>query len=49
MGSIAVLMARGQIKATGCFVPGLVEPTEEFIKQEVAMGQNVEITRTALL
>jgi saccharopine dehydrogenase-like NADP-dependent oxidoreductase len=49
MGSVAVLMARGQIKATGCFLPGLVEPTEEFIKQEVAMGQNVEITKTTIM
>jgi hypothetical protein len=46
LGTVAVLMARGLIKATGCFPPGLVEPTEEFIKQEVAMGQNVEITKT---
>jgi len=49
MGSVAVLMARGQIKATGCFLPGLVEPTEEFIKQEVTMGQNVEITKTTIM
>jgi saccharopine dehydrogenase-like NADP-dependent oxidoreductase len=49
MGTVAVLMARGQIKEKGCFLPGLVEPTEEFIKQEVAMGQNVEITETIIL
>ena len=49
MGTAAVLMARGLIKATGCFPPGVVEPTEEFIKQEVAMGQNVEITKTVIL
>ena len=49
LGTVAVLMARGLIQATGCFPPGLVEPTEEFIKQEVAMGQNVEITRTILM
>ena len=49
LGTVAVLMARGLIKATGCFPPGLVEPTEEFIKQEVAMGQNVEITKTIIL
>lgn len=49
MGTVAVLMARKQIKATGCFLPGLVEPTEEFVKQEVAMGQNVEIARTVIL
>ena len=49
MGTIAVLIARKQLKATGCFLPGVVEPTEEFIKQEVAMGQNVEITKTVLL
>jgi hypothetical protein len=49
MGTAAVLIARKQIKATGCFLPGLVEPTEEFVKQEVAMGQNVEIARTVIL
>lgn len=49
MGTIAVLMARGQVKTKGCFLPGLVEPTEEFIRQEVAMGQNVEITKTIIL
>ena len=48
MGTAAVLMARKQIKATGCFLPGLVEPTEEFVKQEVAMGQNVEIAKTVI-
>ena len=41
-------MARGKIKATGVFGPGIVEPTEEFIKQEVAMGQNVEISKTTI-
>ena len=49
MGTIAVLMARGKIKETGVFGPGAVEPPEEFIKQEVAMGQNVEITKTIIL
>ena len=49
MGTAAVLMARGLIKEKGCFLPGLVEPTEEFIKQEVAMGQNVEITKTLIM
>ena len=49
MGTVAVLMARGQIKEKGCYLPGLVEPTEEFIKQEVGMGQNVEITKTIIL
>jgi saccharopine dehydrogenase-like NADP-dependent oxidoreductase len=49
LGTVAVLLARGQIKAKGCFLPGLVEPAEEFIKQEVAMGQNVEITKTTIL
>lgn len=49
LGTTAVLLARGLIKAKGCFPPGVVEPTEEFIKQEVAMGQNVEITKTILL
>ncbi len=49
LGTIAVLMARKQLNATGCFLPGLVEPTEEFIKQEVAMGQNVEITKTTIM
>lgn len=49
LGTTAVLLARRQIKATGCFLPGLVEPTEEFIRQEVAMGQNVEITKTIKL
>lgn len=49
MGSVAVLMARGQIKTPGCFLPGFVEPTEEYIKQEVAMGQNIEITETKIL
>ena len=49
MGTVAVLMARGLIKEKGCFLPGLVEPTEEFIKQEVAMGQNVEITKTIIM
>jgi len=49
IGTVAVLMARGKIKATGVFGPGIVEPTEEFIKQEVDMGQNVEITKTIIL
>ncbi len=49
MGTVAVLMARGLIKQTGCFPPGVVEPTEDFIKQEVAMGQNVDITKTIIL
>lgn len=49
LGTVAVLMARGSIKARGCFLPGLVEPTEEFIKQEVAMGQCVEITKTVIV
>jgi saccharopine dehydrogenase-like NADP-dependent oxidoreductase len=49
MGTVAVLIAKGLIKETGCFPPGLVEPTEEFIKQEVVMGQNVEITKTIIL
>jgi hypothetical protein len=49
MGTVAVLMSRGLIKEKGCFLPGLVEPTEEFIKQEVAMGQNVEITKTVIM
>lgn len=46
IGTLAVLLTRGLLKAKGCFLPGLVEPTEEFIKQEVAMGQHVEITKT---
>jgi saccharopine dehydrogenase-like NADP-dependent oxidoreductase len=49
LGTVAVLLAKGQIKAKGCFLPGLVEPADEFIKQEVAMGQNVEITKTRIL
>lgn len=49
MGTVAVLMSRELIKEKGCFLPGLVEPTEEFIKQEVAMGQNVEITKTVIM
>ena len=49
MGTVAVLMAKGKIKATGVYGPGVVEPTEEFIKQEVAMGQNVEISKTIIL
>jgi saccharopine dehydrogenase-like NADP-dependent oxidoreductase len=49
MGTTAVLMAKGRIKAKGVFGPGIVEPTEEFIKQEVTMGQNVEIARTIIL
>lgn len=48
MGTATVLMAKGKIKATGVFGPGIVEPTEEFIKQEVAMGQNVEISKTII-
>lgn len=48
MGTVAVLMARGKIEAEGVFGPGFVEPTEEFIKQEVAMGQFVEISRTVI-
>lgn len=48
MGTVAVLMAREKIKATGVFGPGFVEPTEEFIKQEMAMGQNVEISKTII-
>jgi saccharopine dehydrogenase-like NADP-dependent oxidoreductase len=49
LGSIAVLIAKGKIKAKGVFGPGVVEPTEEFMKQEVAMGQNIEITRTIVM
>lgn len=49
MGTVAVLMAKGKIKATGVYGPGVVEPPEEFIKQEAAMGQNVEITQTIIL
>jgi len=49
MGTIAVLLARGKIKAKGVYGPGVVEPTEEFIKQEVSMGQNVEISKTVIL
>ena len=48
MGTVAVLMSKGKIKATGVYGPGVVEPTEEFIKQEVAMGQNVEISKTII-
>jgi len=33
-------MAKGKIGVTGGFSPGFVEPTEEFIKKEIAMGQN---------
>jgi saccharopine dehydrogenase-like NADP-dependent oxidoreductase len=49
IGTVAVLMARGKIKATGVYGPGVVEPAEEFIKQEVAMGQNVEIAKAIKL
>ncbi len=49
LGTLGVLIARGKIQAKGVFGPGVVEPTEEFIKQEVAMGQNVEITRTIVM
>jgi saccharopine dehydrogenase-like NADP-dependent oxidoreductase len=49
MGTVAVLLARGKIKAKGVYGPGVVEPTEEFIKQEVSMGQNVEISKTVIL
>jgi saccharopine dehydrogenase-like NADP-dependent oxidoreductase len=49
MGTVAVLMAKGLIKAKGLFLPGLVEPTEEYVNQEVAMGQDVEITKTIRL
>ncbi len=49
MGTVAVLMARGKITAAGVFGPGVVEPTEEFINQEVTMGQNVEVTKTLIL
>ena len=33
-------MAKGKIGVTGGFSPGFVEPTEEFIKRKIAMGQN---------
>lgn len=49
MGSVAVLMARGQIKAKGSFFPEFTVPSEEFLKQEASMGINVEITKTVIL
>ena len=38
----------GRLKQPDVLPPGLVEPTEEFIKQKAAMGQSVEITKTVL-
>lgn len=49
MGSLAVLIARGQIKSTGAFLPETVVPAKEFLDQEASMGINVEITKTEIL
>jgi len=49
MGSAAVLLARGQIKAKGVFFPDFTIPAKEFLEQEAASGMNVEITKTAIL
>ena len=49
MGSAAVLLARGKIKAKGAFLPAFTIPAEEFLKQETSMGMNVEITKTVVL
>ena len=49
MGSLAVLVARGQITSRGVFLPEAVVPAKEFLDQEVSMGLNVEITQTEIL
>lgn len=49
MGSLAVLMARGQIKRSGAFLPEAVVPAKEYLDQEVSMGIRVEITKTEIL
>ena len=49
MGSVAVLMARGQIKAKGAFLPAFTVPSAEFLKQEASMGISIEITKTEIL
>lgn len=49
MGSVAVLMARKQIKERGVFLPEFAVPSKEFLEQEVSAGVNVEITRTEIL
>lgn len=49
LSSVAILILKGLVKEKGVFVPGLVEPPEEFIKQEVAMGQSCEISKTIIL
>lgn len=48
MGSVAVLMARGQIKERGVFFPELVVPDKEFFKQEVSAGMNIEVSKTVI-
>ena len=47
--SVAILILKGLIKERGVFVPGLVEPPEEFIKQEVSMGQSFAASETLLM
>lgn len=49
MGSVAVLMARGQIKEKGVFLPAFTVPTKEFLEQEAFMGTSVEITKIVIL
>lgn len=49
MGSLAVLIGRGQIRSSGAFLPEAVVPAKEFLDQEVSMGLNVEVTRTEIL
>jgi saccharopine dehydrogenase-like NADP-dependent oxidoreductase len=45
MGSVAVLIARDQIDYRGVYLPEFTVPSETFLKQEVAMGMNVEVTK----
>ena len=47
--SVAILILKGLIKERGVFVPGLVEPPEEFIKQEVSMGISFAASETLLM
>jgi saccharopine dehydrogenase-like NADP-dependent oxidoreductase len=49
MGSVAVLMAQGKVKPKGVFLPSFSVPSDEFLKQEAAMGISVEITETVML
>ena len=49
MGSVAVMIARNQITPRGVFLPEFTVPAKDFLKQEVSMGMNVEISKTTLL